>query len=148
MNLRIKCRFLGVTNKMVLCKKCSSPVTEAMVPRFAERFEGRYWTCSRPGCQNQNAPDRSRCTSCNKSLPMSEVSALQESVFGRFERATAADIARDELGAEDGKGQRPEISIEKLVKRKGQLNSFMYILERLPRFDRNSSLTFRQTLRQ
>ena len=34
MNLRIKCRFLGVTNKMVMCKKCSSPVTEAMVPRF------------------------------------------------------------------------------------------------------------------
>ena len=139
MNLRIKCRFLGVTNKMVLCKKCSSPVTEAMVPRFAERFEGRYWTCTRPGCQNQNAPDRSRCTSCNKSLPMSEVSALRESVFGRFERATAADIARDELAREDGK---PPENI-KLELRKRQLNSFMYILERLPRFDRNASLTFR-----
>ena len=73
---------------------------------------------------------------------MSEVGCLRESVFGRFERATEADIARDEIGREDGKGP-PAIDVDKLAKRKRQLNSFMYILERLPRFDRNSSLTFR-----
>ena len=139
MNLRIKCRFLGVTNRMVMCKKCSSPVTEAMVPRFADRFEGRMWTCNRQGCNNENTPDKSRCFNCNKSLPMAEVQKLQESVFGRFERATEADIAKDEIGREDGKGTAP-INLEK---RKKQLNSFIYILERLPRFDRNSSLTFR-----
>ena len=40
LNLRIKCRFLITTSKVIRCKHCTSPVIDTMVPDFEIRSEG------------------------------------------------------------------------------------------------------------
>lgn len=96
MNLRIKCRLLIDTSKLIRCRYCTSPVIDTMVPKFESRYNGDEWKCNRVSCSNLNVPERSRCVNCHKCIPQDQTANMRESIFNRYERLTRDEILKDE----------------------------------------------------